>query len=852
MEMSSSAELQGLPLSEPSADAWDEFFFWGGKFHGSSEFDAAERDYKLEAAALLKKAHAQLLENDSAWPAAIKEAMKSNLVAWISADNVNKWIQNNTEGAGSALKELWSGGEPAESIRQFSKRFPQEVLKGAGTRLNVISFLCAGVNPLRLPVMRVELFNAGMRLTGYPELPQTDDEAELYSHGLAFLDRMIEEGAKREVALRDRLDAQSVLWSVLKNPLTDLPDGKQRLAWARYRHELKVVWWVNQGDSYRKERDAGYVWAPQHDRAGRALAHHVNVYKLRPDDIILHYADGAIRALGKVGARPKKAPRPGTSAAAGAEDPGYYCRVTYRELAAPIELTEIPAELRTAEAPPFTKQGSVQQAYLYPVSEAFARDLRHRFNERWPEGSPWEKSITSYWLFQANPERYDLAKELKEQSAGDVDNWMVSRFRDEMHEGDPVILWQAGPQAGIYALGELRGAPYERKPADQFFENGDESTGWAVDFTITDILDPPIKKADILGHPVLGALNVIKSPQGTNFRVTAEQWKALLELRDGTLQPPPIPPAKPPGFEAIAAHVRALGLRLSERTLRRFHTAMETRGFIILSGISGTGKTWLAEAYAKAVGAEFLLVPVAPNWTSNEDLLGYFNPLDKEYHHTLFSQFLQRAADEFQSAEKANRIPRKFIVLLDEMNLARVEQYFAKFLSGMEIRSRSRAAAIELWNHEQALLTPNLYFVGTVNIDETTHGFADKVHDRAQLIELAVERDDLADHVGTAAWGSALLEIWDAVADIAPFAYRVVDDIRAYIDHATGQGASWEEALDEQVLQKILPKLNGTDVRLQGALEQVVEWAQEAYPLTAAKAQRMLQAFQQHGFSSYF
>jgi predicted ATPase len=429
---------------------------------------------------------------------------------------------------------------------------------------------------------------------------------------------------------------------------------------------------------------------------------------------------------------------------------------------------------------------------------------------------------------------------------------MVSRFREEMHEGDPVILWQAGPEAGIYGLGELRNVPYQRKPDEQFFENGGETTEWGVDFTITDILDPPIKKADILEHPILGALNVIKGPQGTNFRVTAEQWKAVTELRSGASQPPAPLSLEPPDFGAIAAQVRALGLRLSERTLRRFHTAVETRGFVILSGISGTGKTWLAEAYAKAAGAEFLLVPVAPNWTSNEDLLGYFNPLDGQYHHTLFSQFLQRAADAFQVAEKAGRTPRRYLVLLDEMNLARVEQYFAKFLSGMEVRSRSRAAAIELWNDQQVLLTPNLYFVGTVNIDETTHGFADKVYDLAQLIELAIDRDDLADHVGTAVWGGALLQVWDAVADIAPFAYRVVDDIRAYIDHAHGQGATWEEALDEQVLQKVLPKLNGTDVRLQGALEQLVEWAQEAYPLTGAKAQRMLQAFQQHGFSSYF
>jgi hypothetical protein len=114
--------------------------------------------------------------------------------------------------------------------------------------------------------------------------------------------------------------------------------------------------------------------------------------------------------LGRVTSRPKKAPRPGNASTAGGEAAGYYCRVDYRELPAPIELTEIPPERRSAENPPFTKQGAVQQAYLYPVSETFSRDLRHRFNERWPEGSPWEKSIMNYWLFQANPKYYDLLK----------------------------------------------------------------------------------------------------------------------------------------------------------------------------------------------------------------------------------------------------------------------------------------------------------------------------------------------------------------------------------------------------------------------------------------------------------
>ena len=75
--------------------------------------------------------------------------------------------------------------------------------------------------------------------------------------------------------------------------------------------------------------------------------------------------------------------------------------------------------------------------------------------------------------------------------------------------------------------------------------------------------------------------------------------------------------------------------------IRRYHLSMSTRGFVILAGASGTGKTWLAQAYAEAVGRARKLVAVDPSWSSNEDLLGYLSPLDGFYHHTPFSEFVQ-------------------------------------------------------------------------------------------------------------------------------------------------------------------------------------------------------------------
>ncbi|MEQ9486107.1 McrB family protein [Coleofasciculus sp. F4-SAH-05] len=308
-----------------------------------------------------------------------------------------------------------------------------------------------------------------------------------------------------------------------------------------------------------------------------------------------------------------------------------------------------------------------------------------------------------------------------------------------------------------------------------------------------------------------------------------------------------------PSFTEICQSVRYQGLRISESTLRRYHLALKSRKFVILSGISGTGKTWLTKAYADAVEAEYLLVPVAPNWMTNEDLLGYLSPIDNKYHDTDFSTFLEKAEEEYQQAQVEKRTPKPYHLVLDEMNLARVEYYFAKFLSVMEVRMREGVAQIQLAPDKQVLLTPNLYFIGTVNVDETTHSFADKVYDRAQLIELEAPRQDLYEHLGDVPYRKILMKIWDEVHTVAPFAFRVIDEIKTYVEEAEALDVSWQDALDEQLLQKILPKFKGTDERVGVALQAFVDIADEkGFTLSHKKATKMLETFNQHGFTSYF
>jgi 5-methylcytosine-specific restriction endonuclease McrBC GTP-binding regulatory subunit McrB len=251
------------------------------------------------------------------------------------------------------------------------------------------------------------------------------------------------------------------------------------------------------------------------------------------------------------------------------------------------------------------------------------------------------------------------------------------------------------------------------------------------------------------------------------------------------------------------------------------------------------------------VAAQHLIVPVAPNWNTNEDLLGFFNPVFKVYVDTQFSHFLRRAAQEYQLATATGRTPRPFHLILDEMNLARVEYYFAKFLSAMELRGDADVE-IELAPGELIDLTPNLKFVGTVNVDETTHGFANKVYDRAQLVEVEVPRELIAQHLQGKAYQAVLLEIWDRLYPVAPYAFRVVDEIDEYVRQAATLGTSWQEALDDQLLQKLLPKLAGSEDKVGETLDWLTIRTQVDFPLTHAKVRWMAERCRAHGFTSYF
>ena len=136
------------------------------------------------------------------------------------------------------------------------------------------------------------------------------------------------------------------------------------------------------------------------------------------------------------------------------------------------------------------------------------------------------------------------------------------------------------------------------------------------------------------------------------------------------------------------------------------------------------------------------------------------------------------------------------------MNLARVEYYFAKFLSAMEVLTAAGKARVTMSGPDVVDLTPNLYFIGTVNIDETTQNFADKIYDRAQVIEVTHLREEVASRIQHPALREWLMAIFDAVADVTPFSIRVVDEVDRYVNEAGRIGVPWEEAFDDQIIQE--------------------------------------------------
>lgn len=155
--------------------------------------------------------------------------------------------------------------------------------------------------------------------------------------------------------------------------------GKLTAPGAAFSERQPSVWWVNQGATYMKERDGGFLWAPMLNRAGRPQYHWDTMDKVREGDVVLHYSNGALRAASHVSAAARPAPNPLDDQSW--DEAGRLVETQYKELNEPVALAAIDEGARIRQGSPFTSAGSVQQVYLVRLQEEFVYELAQRFSE---------------------------------------------------------------------------------------------------------------------------------------------------------------------------------------------------------------------------------------------------------------------------------------------------------------------------------------------------------------------------------------------------------------------------------------------------------------------------------------
>ena len=316
----------------------------------------------------------------------------------------------------------------------------------------------------------------------------------------------------------------------------------------------------------------------------------------------------------------------------------------------------------------------------------------------------------------------------------------------------------------------------------------------------------------------------------------------------------------------VRRHLEDSNLHFHRRTIDAFHTSLKTGAIsplTVLAGVSGTGKSQLPRLYAEAMGMHFLKLAVQPRWDGPQDLLGFYNYIEQRYKGTELARALVHM-DIHNWAEEANPYrDHMLLVLLDEMNLARVEYYFSEFLSrlegrpadgGEEDKASRRPAEIPLEtagrdsnaDRGRVYVGHNILFVGTMNDDESTLSLSNKVLDRSNVMHFpkprelkpelpaASEEHGVDGYLPRARWtGSWMRNIEtmeqstvggakktvNTLNDIMeamdrPFGHRMSQAILHYVANYPRAGdahAAANRALADQVEFRILPRLRGVN-----------------------------------------
>ncbi|KQX40929.1 MULTISPECIES: hypothetical protein [unclassified Ensifer] len=355
----------------------------------------------------------------------------------------------------------------------------------------------------------------------------------------------------------------------------------------------------------------------------------------------------------------------------------------------------------------------------------------------------------------------------------------------------------------------------------------------------------------------------------SSSETSEEIARDLLVVPESLKTPPTVGRAHRTEDEAlynVASYLDKRGLKFSDRILRAFHTSLKINDhaqMTVLAGVSGTGKSQLPRRYSEAMGIHFLQIAVEPRWDSPQDLLGFYNYIEKKYRATDFARALVHM-DPYNTSGLSDRSfeDQMLLILLDEMNLARVEYYFSEFLSRLEARPQFKEVGEAIKRRDaqlpidiratNALKTTlsvfpghNVLFAGTMNDDESTQSLSDKVLDRSNVMQFsapvkfeqlkAEDRVEQADKaLPFAQWRSwikpsnsmgdsdrtktehALQNLADIMKSCGrPFGFRLHEAVMAYVANYPRRNNLVEEinaAISDQIEFRILPKLRGVEV----------------------------------------
>ena len=283
-------------------------------------------------------------------------------------------------------------------------------------------------------------------------------------------------------------------------------------------------------------------------------------------------------------------------------------------------------------------------------------------------------------------------------------------------------------------------------------------------------------------------------------------------------------------FRSFAAS--KLKLYYDQREIRRFIASLTVSHIIIMQGMSGTGKTSLAYAFGEFLGNSSVIVPIQPMWKERTDLVGYYNEFTKKFNETTL----------LQKMYEANYSKQIYVTVLDEMNIARVEYYFAEFLSLLELPNpdgRYIDVVTDKWENDPKLLKKgqlklpdNMWFIGTANNDDSTFAISDKVYDRAMIMNLdkkthvfyadqtegeKVSHERFKELIKRAKkdygiTGRKIRQIKELDKYLIEnfhitFGNRIMKQLKDYVATYVACGGTEEEAVDDIIAKKIMRKL---------------------------------------------